>query len=310
MTYDFLIGEKLKSRILEYTRESRSLILISAYITQPAVEWLRMALQPNSFAQEVVFIGRFSPSDMASGGSDFSAIESILSEGWKVRALSNLHAKIYMFDESRMIVGSGNWTTNGLRLYGAGNEEAAIDVPPNSDSISYVHTLVDQSRELSLGTLTQMKALLQSVNYPQPDLASDWPETILPDRSKLYVIDFPFSKVGYANQAYFDNPGAPFAVIERASRREKPEHLRRSRAFRWLLKELNEKDNGEIYFGELSARLHECLADDPRPYRREIKDLLANLISYVEEFAQTEIIVDRPNHSQRMRLASPHLAPV
>ena len=49
-------------------------------------------------------------------------------------------------------------------------------------------------------------------------------------------------------------------------------------------------------------KLHNALVEDPKPYRREVKELLSNLLSWVEELEMEEIVIDRPNYSQRIRI--------
>ena len=56
-----------------------------------------------------------------------------------------------------------------------------------------------------------------------------------------------------------------------------------------------------MYFGELSARLHNVVVADPKPYRKDIKQMLANLLRLIEELEMEEIVIDRPNYSQRIR---------
>ena len=75
--------------------------------------------------------------------------------------------------------------------------------------------------------------------------------------------------------------------------------FRWSPAYLWLMDQLNEK-NGEIYFGELSARLHNSLVTDPKPYRKDVKALLSNLIQMIVVLDMPEVGVDRPNYSQRI----------
>ena len=57
-----------------------------------------------------------------------------------------------------------------------------------------------------------------------------------------------------------------------------------------------------LYFGALTEKLHNALVEDPKPYRREVKELLSNLLSWVEELEMEEIVIDRPNYSQRIRI--------
>ena len=57
-----------------------------------------------------------------------------------------------------------------------------------------------------------------------------------------------------------------------------------------------------MYFGELSASLHNTVVSDPKPYRKDIKKMLANLLNLIEELEMEEIVIDRPNYSQRVSL--------
>ena len=75
-----------------------------------------------------------------------------------------------------------------------------------------------------------------------------------------------------------------------------------TKCYLWLKEELKKKDNHELYFGEATALLHNVLLNDPKPYRKEVKDLLSNLLSWITALDCEEIVVDRPNHSQRIRL--------
>lgn len=57
-----------------------------------------------------------------------------------------------------------------------------------------------------------------------------------------------------------------------------------------------------MYFGELSASLHNTVVSDPKPYRKDIKIMLGNLLRLIEELEMEEIVIDRPNYSQRIRM--------
>jgi hypothetical protein len=72
-----------------------------------------------------------------------------------------------------------------------------------------------------------------------------------------------------------------------------------------LLIDLVEKRGGEVYFGALSAALHDWLVEDPAPYRREVKVLVKNIYGWVANLSASSIglCVDRPNHSERIRLS-------
>ena len=48
--------------------------------------------------------------------------------------------------------------------------------------------------------------------------------------------------------------------------------------------------------------MHNALIIDPKLYRRDVKQMLANLLDLIEKLGMEEIIIDRPNHSQRIRV--------
>jgi hypothetical protein len=51
------------------------------------------------------------------------------------------------------------------------------------------------------------------------------------------------------------------------------------RAYKWLIQTLRNAEGYELYFGTLTAELHNILVSDPMPYRKEVEDLLANLLT-------------------------------
>ena len=77
--------------------------------------------------------------------------------------------------------------------------------------------------------------------------------------------------------------------------------LRCSNVYLWLTQTL--KNNGGcLYFGALSQKLHNAIVTDPKPYRKEVKTMLSNLLEFIEFLNMEEITIDRPNYSQRIKL--------
>ena len=74
--------------------------------------------------------------------------------------------------------------------------------------------------------------------------------------------------------------------------------------YKWLFNEINKTESKELYFGTLSSLVHEALIDDPKPYRKSVKDLQKNLYSFLEIIKNKEIFFDKPNHSVRIYLKS------
>ena len=95
-----------------------------------------------------------------------------------------------------------------------------------------------------------------------------------------------------------------FGSADRPSADEIRDRFLESRAWRWLEARLLGAPGREMYFGELSARLHDLLLDDPRPYRKEVKNLVSNLLDWAVGVAPARAVLNRPAHSQRFRLLS------
>ena len=73
------------------------------------------------------------------------------------------------------------------------------------------------------------------------------------------------------------------------------------------MKEILTEHKGDRHpgFGQISSLLHDELCDDPAPYRRDIKDIQANLYEYLKLYASDEIEVYVPGRrSQVLRLVS------
>ena len=121
-------------------------------------------------------------------------------------------------------------------------------------------------------------------------------DRFVPDTSVLFTYDFPQVPAPSSEIDEYE-----FLELTGIYDKEKiKQAFRWSKAFTWLCKTINEKEMKECYFGELSEKLHNALINDPKPYRKEVKDLLANLLGWIEYFNFDFIKVDRPKYSQRV----------
>ena len=70
--------------------------------------------------------------------------------------------------------------------------------------------------------------------------------------------------------------------------------LEDSKIFKWLINKLKKQENNEIYFGKLSSIIHNSLLDDPKPYRKGVKDLQINLYSFLKKIKFNNLEVSVP----------------
>ncbi len=304
-------GDRLQQKIEVELKDAKKIIFISAYITEPAIRWLSEKIRP---VADVTVIGRLTPHDINCGSSDIAGMEQILSNSWGLRCLSNLHAKIYSIDDRVIFVGSANLTSNGLKLYGQGNLEACSEIPPDQENLDFIDQIKSSALSVDQKTLSKMKDFLDanpislnSVDCPH------WPADVLPENKDVWVTDFLWTVPDSLTENEDESVEHDLAMLQIStpiSRESLSNALRQSKCFKWLIRKLENSKRDSIRFGELTQALHSDLKDDPSPYRRNVKQLLANLLAYCQEYAIDQITIGRPQHTQVVSLRSANEKPI
>jgi hypothetical protein len=304
-------NQELTLKLELHMPKAAEINIISAFITKPAYSWLCNLTQFNT--PKITLVGRFLPKDFIDGASNIEAIRLSLISGYSVKALSNLHAKIFQIDNDMIYTGSANMTGKGLALIEKSNLEACTKVAPNVASKLFITKVINSSIELTLEHLDRMQKFIdgftQSDNLEIPE---NWPNDILPKTTVLFVSDFPLSKPEECCEIYGLNPSLEFAVIEKnKSNFEYAQSLfKNSKAYSWLKTVLLEHEGSrDPGFGQISNLLHDALCDDPAPYRRDIKDIQANMYKYLTLYAADEIEIYMPGRrSQVLKLLTKHFS--
>ena len=133
----------------------QSLNIISAFMTQPATRWLSQLVEGN--CPSVKLVGRFTPLDFIQGSSDLDALRDCIAQGFQVKALTNLHAKIFQVDEETIFSGSANLTGKGLALVSDCNVEACNKVQASSSSKEFINKIINSASELTLEIIDEME---------------------------------------------------------------------------------------------------------------------------------------------------------
>jgi len=274
----------------------QSLNIISAFMTQPATRWLSQLVEGN--CPSVKLVGRFTPLDFIQGSSDLDALRDCIAQGFQVKALTNLHAKIFQVDEETIFSGSANLTGKGLALVSDCNVEACNKVQASSSSKEFINKIINSASELTLEIIDEMEQYIQSIDATcKPELQMTWPEHVLPQSKELFVSDFPLVKPGHFAREYEFNPSLQFAQIENAREDKEVASMlfKQSKAYRWLKSQVcNNLSDRNLGFGQISRLLHDALCDDPAPYRKQIKELQANLYLYIKLYAYDELNISTP----------------
>lgn len=123
-------NEIINAVIDELKNAENSVQIITAYCKMNTFEKLNSVI-PNSVHDRRLLV-RFRLDDVLKGSTDFEILEYGVQHGWNVFLRFDLHAKTYIVDNKRGLVGSANATNSGLNIGKAGNMEMAtfIDVEP------------------------------------------------------------------------------------------------------------------------------------------------------------------------------------
>lgn len=278
------------------------LVIISAFMTQPATTWLLKLTAPSS--ARVQLVGRFTPNDFSNGASDLNALRDCIKRGYRVSALSNLHAKIYQIDYDIIFNGSANLTAKGLALVSNGNLESCSKVEATVESKAFIKKIIDCSTIVTLPILDKMQRYLDEFEGTDvKNLPVVWPEDVLSPTIELFVSDFPFGQPGSEVSEYLINPSLPFAQIENTKNDFvlASTLFKECKAYRWLKNQIQENNSGrDLGFGQVSQLLHDALADDPAPYRKALKGILTDFYSYIKVYASDEIEVYVPGSKSQV----------
>ncbi len=302
VTLGLISGTEFRRRFEESCASAGKLTIVSAYITLPAVRWLS-----NFWKQECRVLCRLSVSDMLHGASDIEALKMAISLGWTVFFDESIHSKLYMVENGPLFIGSANFTSNGIGLSRNSNSETMTIISPSRDDMTYVSELFAEAQCLDMKLALKMEDFVSEFKWEaEKTIPTQWPEYISAQNSVLKVSDFPLVGPGEICREYVQQPDLTFAEI--ADWCKTPGAIRTAlldtKAYRWLKFVLLQEEHSQAWYGYLTSRLHDDLADDPAPYRRTVKELLSNLLCFCECYMKSEIIVERPRQSQLVKYIS------
>lgn len=294
-------NEILDAIYSELSAAQKSVRLISAFCKLDALK--KMEAHINPVVSDKRILVRFRLLDIVSGATDFDILNYCMSRGWKVHIRFDLHAKTYIVDNSRGITGSANMTSSGLDMNGAGNYEMASFVKIEHGDIQKIKNLFDNSiavTEKIIKTLKEQYELAKNNTMINKNL--EWSSEIKnlanTKVKTLFSYDLPDSE----NINFRSGDRIDFLDFITDGNIETVKNIfMSSNCYKWLFNILVE-NNGSIFFGELTQKLHDSIVEEPKPYRKNIKQMLSNLLNWIQELKIDNIIIDRPNHSQRIRL--------
>ena len=294
-----LLSNEIMSAVTnELKTATESVQIITAYCKENAIVQLNNFIS-NTVSEKRIML-RFRLDDLVKGSTDFSVIDFCRGQGWKVYIRFDLHAKTYIVDGKRGFIGSANATNSGLSLIPHGNMEMGTLIDIDEVDMEKIEALYNDAILVDSEIYSKLKSQYLQIEASQPGKKYVWDDEIKnmfnPRITTLFSYELP-DKTEFCNGEYVS-----FLDIEyNGDVSLLKESFRWSNSYLWLLTVLKEND-GCMYFGSITEKLHNSLVSDPKPYRKDVKQLLANMLNLIEVLDMDEIVVDRPNYSQRVRL--------
>ena len=127
----------------EVSNANEHLQIISAFCKISALEFIDEKIK-NSLKTKKLMV-RFLLTDILQGACDFQLYEYCKSHGWQMYIRFDLHAKTYVFDRKRCILGSANLTNKGLGLGLQRNYELSSFAEVDDSELAKLDKLFDDA---------------------------------------------------------------------------------------------------------------------------------------------------------------------
>ncbi|MFR2887299.1 phospholipase D-like domain-containing protein [Clostridium butyricum] len=287
-------SELLTTVVDEIRNVTDSIIIISAFSKLNTLEFIDNNI--NEQVKEKKILLRWRLEDLQEGVTDIGIYRYCKENNWTLYINFDLHAKVYLFNRIKCIIGSSNLTNKGFGLNKSSNIEINTLVSIDKHEERKVLSLFDISYELNDVMFNKMKDAYESNGDKKK--GEKWSEEILREINE--------SKYKFWSYELITS-NTPLNInchdIEIIGIKNKDDLLEIKQAFMQskIYKWLNENVNEEQYFGALSQKLHEAILDDPSIYRITVKEYLKNIFTWIEVLDIDEFKIDKPRYSQRIR---------
>lgn len=322
MSYDFsltterssLLGtESFRDHFSKSLQNSQQHIyVLSGYVKSSGVQWLKNELKERNIPCTIV--AQWTPQNLIEGSCDLESYLIAKENNWQFKILNNFHGKVTLIDDKILFIGSANLTSRGLSLLPISNKELGIAVKPTAMDQSIIRKLLDEATLVDDAMYEELKDWLNKQDKFISKSYSKFPDRIhsllKENFDKLWVSNFPwcsFDELSIISDDEHDllvrqKHDLKLFNIDTYNKEIMSEGFKDLHIYKWLKNSLNQKENREMYFGELTKLIHGSLFDDPKPFRQDVKKLLQNLYSYAQNLDSKSFKIERPNYSQKISL--------
>lgn len=302
------LEQDLKNEIVS---AKKSLFFMSAFIKNDALIEL-LDITDEKQLPDVTIVARWRIDDLVCGASDLGIYEYIKKNNWQLFINDHMHFKLYLIDDEKLFIGSANITQKGLGISGDPNDECSIQIVPAVVDVMRLKQYLNDCCKINDELYEKMKDHLLTIDN-NAQSSNNWPTDISQLIQKkgcnhLWVNDLLFnSPTNFLKKEgeYIDHD---YSLLNYSAEDDCPDHsslskrIRLTSFWKWLLDLLNNSENEYVRFGELTAKLHNSLLDDPRPYRKTVKNFVSNIFEWVRYLNPEEIGIKKFNHTESLFL--------
>ena len=268
---NLLLSKEVEERLsVELPLCEKEVNIVSAFCKLDTLKKIDSLIKTNVNKRLLV---RFLPSDLASGATDRTIYDYCKNNGWKIYIDFSIHAKTYIFDRVKCILGSANLTNRGLGISSNSNKELSSYFEIADEDYNKILSLYSDSEILDDELYNQIICSTEDseiINFRNNLNINKTIQCLMPE----------------------DFPDETTDIIE----------LYNLKSYKWLVLYLNSKDDKSAYFGEITTQIHDVFVKDPRPYRKDIKQYQIALFSAIKRLKPKKLIIERPNYSEKITL--------
>ena len=310
-------NEEFQELVAEFSKEaSVSVTIFSAFIKLNAMQWLSDHIHEDT---RVKIIARWRPEDLAFKASDLGVYVFCKSNGWEFGIDSSLHSKAFIFDSSRVLLGSANLTDRGLSLSRNGNLEMGAVVEPTIADMDRLKTLESRVFWINDDVFNDIHNEIANLEHERPkspSWSSELKKRLSPTIDFLWVNELFHTEPNsllwpdFDNEEHLHDAELLGLGIESFQDQMKIKNaFLGSRMYLWFKSQLRKDDAVLDYasFGWLTEKLHNALLDDPPPFRSGVKQYVADFVEWLKAFALEEVEITQHERTISFDLKSARL---
>ncbi|WP_077212424.1 phospholipase D-like domain-containing protein [Bacillus dakarensis] len=153
-------------------KAQKSIFIVSPYIKEQTAHEIIKVMGNKNLDLKLVTLPP--GEEYITGATDLEAILALQENGFDIKMLPYLHAKVYMFDDKTLFLGSANFTNKGLGLAKDSNKEILIEKSVTKEEVHTIKSEFWESEEgRSITEYTGLEEQIRNIRDQFSELITD-----------------------------------------------------------------------------------------------------------------------------------------